>query len=70
VQLVCSCKVRGKVVALIIKHYGMKTWGNGGIPPPFLALQPDGGDWSVSHMNSFAAAGEWTLEPMRTTEGR
>jgi hypothetical protein len=27
-------------------HHAMKTWGNGGIAPPFLTSALDGGEWS------------------------
>jgi hypothetical protein len=33
----------------LIKHYAMKTWGCGGIAPPFLTSAVDGGEWSASH---------------------
>jgi hypothetical protein len=31
----------------------MKTWGSGGIPPPFLTSALDGGDWSASRSGPF-----------------
>jgi hypothetical protein len=31
----------------------MKTWGSGGIAPPFLTSALDGGDWSASRLGRF-----------------
>jgi hypothetical protein len=31
----------------------MKTWGSGGIAPPFLAFAQDGGEWSASLSGRF-----------------
>jgi hypothetical protein len=31
----------------------MKTWGSGGIAPPFLISAPDGGEWSATRSDRF-----------------
>jgi hypothetical protein len=36
----------------------MKTWGSGGIAPPFLTTTLDGGEWSASLYGRFIPEGK------------
>jgi hypothetical protein len=37
-----------KLSLCLIKHHGMKTYGGGGVAPPFLTSALDGSEWSAS----------------------
>jgi hypothetical protein len=42
-----------KLSLCLIKHVTTKTWGSGGIAPPFLTSALDGGEWPVSNPDRF-----------------
>jgi hypothetical protein len=41
----------------------MKTWGSGGMAPPFLTLVLDGGEWSASRSCHFKPGERRVGEP-------
>jgi hypothetical protein len=45
------------VLNYVIKHYAMKTWGSGGIAPPFFTLALGEGERSASHSGLFTPGG-------------
>jgi hypothetical protein len=67
IDSVNSIKVQVKKVKFslcLIKRYAMKTWGSGGIAPPFFTSVLDGGEWSASQPGRFTPLGKSPRYPM------